>query len=162
MPGKSHGRRSLVGYSPWGCKESDTTEQLHFFMTPVSPAPFNLSHHHLFPGLLLKKNLLTLKLFSMHSYWITLITEFLELNYIIPLLKTLQCFPSLLLIQSKALITVCSFLYGLIPGVSPSYSLLKKLCFPYNSMKIPGGYLSKGFALTTPSFSGVLHSEPLP
>ena len=22
---------SLVGYSPWGCKESDTTEQLHFF-----------------------------------------------------------------------------------------------------------------------------------
>ena len=27
-PGKSHGRRSLVGYSPWGHKESDTTEQL--------------------------------------------------------------------------------------------------------------------------------------
>ena len=24
--GKSHGRRSLVGYSPWGRKESDTTE----------------------------------------------------------------------------------------------------------------------------------------
>ena len=24
--GKSHGWRSLVGYSPWGCKESDTTE----------------------------------------------------------------------------------------------------------------------------------------
>ena len=30
LPGKPHGRRSLVGYSPWGCKESDTTEQLHF------------------------------------------------------------------------------------------------------------------------------------
>ena len=30
LPGKSHGRRSLVGYSPWGHKESDTTEQLHF------------------------------------------------------------------------------------------------------------------------------------
>ncbi|KAM7239226.1 hypothetical protein CapIbe_008721, partial [Capra ibex] len=28
-PGESHGRRSLVDYSPWGCKESDTTEQLH-------------------------------------------------------------------------------------------------------------------------------------
>ena len=26
LPGKSHGRRSLVGYSPWGHKESDTTE----------------------------------------------------------------------------------------------------------------------------------------
>ena len=23
-----HGRRSLLGYSPWGCKESDTTERL--------------------------------------------------------------------------------------------------------------------------------------
>ena len=30
MPGKSHGRRSLVGYSSWGCEESDTTEGLHF------------------------------------------------------------------------------------------------------------------------------------
>ena len=23
---KSHGQRSLTGYGPWGCKESDTTE----------------------------------------------------------------------------------------------------------------------------------------
>ena len=30
LPGKSHGRRSLVGCSPWGHKESDTTERLHF------------------------------------------------------------------------------------------------------------------------------------
>ena len=30
LPGKSHGRRSLVGCSPWGPTESDTTEQLHF------------------------------------------------------------------------------------------------------------------------------------
>ena len=30
LPGKSHGWRSLVGYSPWGHKESDTTEWLHF------------------------------------------------------------------------------------------------------------------------------------
>ena len=27
-PGESHGQRSLVGYSPWGHKELDTTEQL--------------------------------------------------------------------------------------------------------------------------------------
>ena len=26
LPGESHGQRSLAGYSPWGCKESDTTE----------------------------------------------------------------------------------------------------------------------------------------
>ena len=27
-----HGWRSLVGYSPWGCKESDTTERLHLHL----------------------------------------------------------------------------------------------------------------------------------
>ena len=35
-PGKSHGPRGLVGCSPWGREESDTTEQLHFH--------FSLSH----------------------------------------------------------------------------------------------------------------------
>ena len=30
LPGKSYGRRSLVDCSPWGHKESDMTEQLHF------------------------------------------------------------------------------------------------------------------------------------
>ena len=36
LPGKSHGQRSLVGCSPWGRQESDTSEQLHF--------PFSLSY----------------------------------------------------------------------------------------------------------------------
>ena len=36
LPRKSHGRRSLVGCSPWGLKELDTTERLHFH--------FSLSH----------------------------------------------------------------------------------------------------------------------
>ena len=36
LPGKSHGRRSLVGCSPWGHEESDMTECLHFH--------FSLSH----------------------------------------------------------------------------------------------------------------------
>ena len=31
LPGKSHGRRNLVGYSSWGRKESNMTERLHFF-----------------------------------------------------------------------------------------------------------------------------------
>ena len=30
LPRKSHGRRSLVGCSPWGREELDMTEQLHF------------------------------------------------------------------------------------------------------------------------------------
>ena len=29
LPGKFHGQRSLVSYSSWGCKESDTTERAH-------------------------------------------------------------------------------------------------------------------------------------
>ena len=29
-PGESHGQRSLVGCSPWGCRGSDMTERLHF------------------------------------------------------------------------------------------------------------------------------------
>ena len=30
LPGKSHGRRSLVGCTPWSRKESEMTERLHF------------------------------------------------------------------------------------------------------------------------------------
>ena len=33
LPGKSHGQRSLVGYSPWGRQELDTTERLHFHLS---------------------------------------------------------------------------------------------------------------------------------
>ena len=41
LPQKSHGQRSLVGYSPWGHKESDTIEQLSthactWLLSPVS------------------------------------------------------------------------------------------------------------------------------
>ena len=28
LPGEFYGQRSLVGYSPWGCKESDMTQRL--------------------------------------------------------------------------------------------------------------------------------------
>ena len=41
LPGESHGRRSLESYSPWGRKESDTTEQLtlllHFLFYSLFP-----------------------------------------------------------------------------------------------------------------------------
>ena len=36
LPGKSHGQRSLVGYSPWSRKESDTTERLHLLMASLT------------------------------------------------------------------------------------------------------------------------------
>jgi len=34
LPGEFHGQRSLEGYSPWGCKESDTTKHAHTH-TPI-------------------------------------------------------------------------------------------------------------------------------
>ena len=36
LPGEFHGHRSLAGYSPGGCKESDMTEQLHTQHTQLS------------------------------------------------------------------------------------------------------------------------------
>ena len=43
LPGESHGQRSLVGCSPWGCKESDTTE----WLTATNP---NLKKHKVRQG----------------------------------------------------------------------------------------------------------------
>ena len=51
LPGESHGRRSLVGYSPRGRKESDTTERLHFhfhFSWSVTPLSAPSNHHSTF------------------------------------------------------------------------------------------------------------------
>ena len=39
LPGKSHGWRSMVGYSPWGRKESDTTEDFTFFLSFIIIEP---------------------------------------------------------------------------------------------------------------------------
>ena len=39
LPGIFHGWRSLVGYSPWDCKESNTTEQFHWLTFIISVLP---------------------------------------------------------------------------------------------------------------------------
>ena len=36
LPGESHGQKRLVGYHPWGHKESNTTEQLRLFIFSVN------------------------------------------------------------------------------------------------------------------------------
>ena len=41
LPGESHGQRTLAGYSPWGHKESDTTERLTH--THTAPIVFHFS-----------------------------------------------------------------------------------------------------------------------
>ena len=40
LPGESHGQRSLTGYSPWGCKESDMTERLTTTTSPLTVSFF--------------------------------------------------------------------------------------------------------------------------
>ena len=35
LPGESHGQRSLAGYTPWGCKELDMTEQLRIILITI-------------------------------------------------------------------------------------------------------------------------------
>ena len=40
LPGESHGRRSLVGCSPWGCTESDMIEATQQQQHTVFSAPF--------------------------------------------------------------------------------------------------------------------------
>ena len=49
LPGESRGQRSLVGYSPRGRKESDTTERLHFtiILREVSQRKTNILGYHL-------------------------------------------------------------------------------------------------------------------
>ena len=43
LPGEFHGQRSLVGYSPWGRKESDTTERLHLHFHSYYHSPTHYS-----------------------------------------------------------------------------------------------------------------------
>ena len=42
LPGKSHGQRSLEGCSPWGRKESGTTERLTLLVTSIPQNVYNL------------------------------------------------------------------------------------------------------------------------
>ena len=44
LPGEFRGQRSLAGYSPWGCKESDMTERFS-----VTHSLSSVSHHQIFP-----------------------------------------------------------------------------------------------------------------
>ena len=48
LPGKSHGQRSLAGYSPQGCKESDMTERiLSINKTDNQQGPTTVQHREL-------------------------------------------------------------------------------------------------------------------
>ena len=48
LPGESHGQKSLVGYSPWGCKESDMTSTFTFHFNVLYSAAMNKTNPHCF------------------------------------------------------------------------------------------------------------------
>ena len=50
LPGKSHGQRSMVGYGPWGGKESDTTEWLSVHAPANKRGRVNLTSLHYVPS----------------------------------------------------------------------------------------------------------------
>ena len=50
LPGKSHGWRGLIGYSPWCHKESDATEQLHFLWILKPKIPVHMDKDLLLVG----------------------------------------------------------------------------------------------------------------
>ena len=81
LPGEFHGQRSLVGYSPWGCKESDMTEwlththssstfsfflrKLHsIFLTVAAPIYMPTNNAGRFPSL----NILAI-IYYLYSFW---------------------------------------------------------------------------------------------
>ena len=71
LPGKSHGQRSLVGYSPWGRKELDTTERLHFhFPFPFISCCWKQEDHWLVLGNTLIKQKILLHCSLLEQIWI--------------------------------------------------------------------------------------------
>ena len=75
--GKSHGQRSLAGYSPWGCKESDTTEQLNDNTTQLFDMWFRyffIQQQHIKPSLPYL-SILTYLYTTCHTVWCCTITK---------------------------------------------------------------------------------------
>ena len=72
LPGELHGQRSLVGYSPWGHKESDTTEWLTLKVT-VKGSKFQ-------PGAISCKHELGMLENNIFHYFLPLELQFFELR----------------------------------------------------------------------------------
>ena len=77
LPGKSYGRRSMIGYSPWGRKESETTEtSIHFTSLyrlqvahPATEASQWPLEYLLLPSVINGNSIMTLTKENMASNW---------------------------------------------------------------------------------------------
>ena len=76
LPGEFHGQRSLAGYSPWGCKELDITEQLtHTHIIEVTGIQYSDSQF--------LKVMFHLQLLQ-HTGHIPCVTQFIFVAYFMP------------------------------------------------------------------------------
>ena len=94
LPGKSHGRRSLIGYSPWGCKDLGMTERLHLHF--LSKGPVHALRHSVPPALqqatadlLLSQSLLD----TLRQVWISLCGVTAPLSWVLVCTKFCLCPP---------------------------------------------------------------------
>ena len=100
MPGKSHGWKSLVGYSPWGRKESDMTEWLQFlsfFLSWLKEVCTPSKNH------IVERNVYIFQLLSWYRKWSPerLRKCTILKNYLVVVLKTKLSFLLSLILLSK-------------------------------------------------------------
>ena len=88
LPEKSHGRRSLLGCSPWGRKESDTTERLHFHALKKELATHSIVLAWRIPGMGKPGGLLSMGLHRVGHNWSNLAATLLRGNIHPQLLTT--------------------------------------------------------------------------
>ena len=92
LPGKSRGWRSLIGYSPWGQKESDTTERLHFhfhFLSAIVEWSFSLISCHVLINLkFLHPDLFLSSIFSSSNYYLFSLWD----SWVLKNMKNLQSY----------------------------------------------------------------------
>ena len=91
LPGKSHGQRSLIGYSPWGRKESDTTERLHKQAIVINKDVFEPSYNDLKFTVQICNYICTNQVPLGSNYFILFFNPSIALNCVL-LLKTLVLF----------------------------------------------------------------------
>ena len=135
LPGESHGRRSLVGYSPWGGRERDSTERLHFPFSLYRSTNLAIICHH-FLSIDLSIYLLYIHLFTHQPVFITC------LSVICPSTYPIFCL-------SVCLFSIYSSAICLVTFLSTIYlSIYRPITFTYESTKqfiiYPSTHLSIG------------------
>ena len=93
LPGKFHGQRNLEGCSPWGCKESDTTEQLPH--THAFPKTYLFYLFFCLLCFILNKNCVSGLLKSLHKHHLNSYVTFHGLLYHYSIFRHSGCFQKL-------------------------------------------------------------------